>query len=169
MLKYTLSGPQLIYNFPYAQTNTRLSNSRKCKPRMNQASFLLALAPQIQWMTPARDPKQYLLVFILPGFEAWHSGPGTWQLGYFWEVCDRSFGSSYSSGLSKGARGVSGAIIAITHNRFLQVFHYCLKNRKVFEKDIDFVIKMEENTGRQHLCQFFQKHISFWSDIDFVL
>ena len=82
----------------------------------------------------------YLLVFILPGFEAWHSGPGTWQLGYFWEVCDRSFGSSYSSGLSKGARGVSGAIIAITHNRFLQVFHYCLKNRKVFEKDIDFVL-----------------------------
>ena len=128
MLKYTLSGPQLIYNFPYAQTNTRLSNSRKCKPRMNQASFLLALAPQIQWMTPARDPKQYLLVFILPGFEAWHSGPGTWQLGYFWEVCDRSFGSSYSSGLSKGARGVSGAIIAIKHTGFCNFFLNAFKN-----------------------------------------
>ena len=151
MLKYTLSGPQLIYNFPYAQTNTRLSNSRKCKPRMNQASFLLALAPQIQWMTPARDPKQYLLVFILPGFEAWHSGPGTWQLGYFWEVCDRSFGSSYSSGLSKGARGVSGAIIAITHNRFLQVFHYFSKNFEFGVAILTLYCNNEGNAGRQRL------------------
>ena len=36
-------------------------------------------------------------------------------LGGLWEVSGKSFGGSRSSGLSRGARGVSEAIIAIKH------------------------------------------------------
>ena len=50
------------------------------------------------FMTPAQDPKQCF-----------------WEV---WEVSEGSFEGSRSSGLSRGTRGVSEAIIPIIHTSF---------------------------------------------------